>query len=144
MWGMGQGASEERERPRPNPFGEGSATEHQLMGSRVITVSMLRRRPRRLASNKRDPGLIRNRFKTNYLWKKVRLIITLLHAICIVDSMSAKVFPCHRHFVLYLGVEFFIRPWKCCDIATKEKIWTYYWKRECLFLSHSTHYAIWT
>ena len=77
---MGQGA-----RPRPNPFGEGRATGQLLMGSRVITVSMWRGSPRGRARNEWDPGLSRNRFKTNDLWKKVSLG-TLLYAIRIVDS----------------------------------------------------------
>ena len=84
---MDQGASEERVRPRPNPFGEGRVTRHLLMGSRVITVSMWRGSPRGRARNEWE--LFRNRFKTNDLWKKVRLIWTLLCAIRIVDSAFA-------------------------------------------------------
>ena len=84
-WGMSQGASEEQAAPRTNPFGEGSATRQLLMGSRVITLSMQRGSLRGRARNEQEPGLSRNRFKTNDLWKKVRFS-TLLYVIRIVDS----------------------------------------------------------
>ena len=100
---MGQEASEERARPRPNPFSEGRATGQLLTGSRVITVSMWRGSSRGRARNKRDPGLTRNRFKTNKLWKKVRFW-TLLYAIRIID--------CYVLFVA-AAILFSTMEWRC-------------------------------
>ena len=65
--GMCQGASKKRARLRPNPFDEGRATGQLLIASRVITVSMRRGSPRGRARNERDPGLSRNRFRTDDL-----------------------------------------------------------------------------
>ena len=90
--GVGQGGSEEQARRRPNPFAEGRATGQLVMGSRVITVGMWRGSLNGRARNERDPGLSRNRFKANDLWKKVRLIWTLLYAIRIVHSAIATYF----------------------------------------------------
>ena len=95
--GDGSGGERGTSETLPNPFGEGRAIGQLLMGSRVITVSMWRGSPRRQARIERDPGLNRNRFKANDLWRKVRFW-TLLYAIRIVDSGIAMYYSLPPQF----------------------------------------------
>ena len=94
----------------PNPVGDGRATGQLLMGSKVITVSMCKGSPRGRARNERDPRLTRNRFKTNDLWKEVRLKLNLAVWYSHRSSGDCYVISCRRHYVLCHGVEFFKRP----------------------------------
>ena len=70
---------------------------------------MRRGSPRGRARNERDPGLTRNRFKANDLWKKVRFW-TLLYAIRIVDSGIPMCYSLLPPFCFYHGVGLFKRP----------------------------------